>query len=165
MIEGLALQVAQDFANVSEEQIGHLEYQVGMTAPDSLERHLLYALRVSKCVPSLRNLDTLVSRWGVAWSGAAGMGLDAAKASPHSSTIVDFLSNLYHNKFRELAQLTVMTSIENAAKRKSEAAKQKVLDKGVAKLVAAKNAFSFKLPGIDREVQSYVDRIGGFRKP
>ncbi len=162
MVEGLALQVAQNFANVSEEQICQLEYQVGMTAPDSLERHLLYALRVSKCVPNLRNLDTLVSRWGVAQSGAAGMGLDAARGSPHWSTIADFLSKLYRDKFHELAQQTVTTSIENAAKRKSEAAKQKVLDKGVAILVAAKDAFSFD---VQCEVQSYIDRIDGFRKP
>lgn len=51
MLEGLALQIVQRFAEVSEQQIAELEYQVGMKAPDSLERHLLYALRVSRCVP------------------------------------------------------------------------------------------------------------------
>jgi hypothetical protein len=164
MIDRLSLQVAQNFANVSEQQIAELEYQVGMTAPDSLERHLLYALRVSKCVPSLRNLDTLASRWGVAHRGAGGMGLDAAKSSPASSTIVDFLRSLYRDKFRELAQQTVAIAIENGAKRKGNAAKQKVLDKGIATLVAARNAFSSDLPGLHQEVQTYIDHIEGFRK-
>ncbi len=163
MIEGLALRVAQDFANVSEQQIAELEYQVGVTALDSLELHLLYALRVSKCVPDLRKLDTLASRWGVAHRGAGGMGLNAAKSSPDWSTIVDFLSKLYQDKFRELAQQTVTKAIENGAKRKSNTAKQKVLDKGVATLITARNSFSSDLPGIYQEVQAYIDRIDGFR--
>ena len=163
MIEGLALQVAQNFANVSEQQIAELEYQVGMTALDSLERHLLYALRVSKCVPDLRKLDTLASRWGAAHRGAGGMGLDAAKSSRDWSTIVDFLSKLYQDKFRELAQETVTKAIENGAKRKSNTAKQRVLDKGVATLITARNSFSSDLPGLHQEVQAYIDRIERFR--
>jgi hypothetical protein len=163
MIERLALQVAQNFANVSEQQIAELEYQVGMYALDSLERHLLYALRVSKCVPDLRKLDTLASRWGVAHRGAGGMGLDAAKSSPDWSTIVDFLSKLYQDKFRELAQETVTKAIENGAKRKGDTAKRKVLDKGIATLIAARNAFSSDLPSLQQEVQAYIDQIEGFR--
>jgi hypothetical protein len=163
MIEGLSLQVAKNFANMLEQQIAELEYKVGMAAPDSMERHLLYALRVSKCVPSLRNLDTLVSRWGVAHRGAGGMGLDAAKSSPDWSTIVDFLRSLYHDKFRELAQQTVTMAIEKGAKRKGNAAKEKVLDKGIATLVAARNVFSSDVPGLHEEVQTYIDRIEGFR--
>jgi hypothetical protein len=163
MIDGLSLQVAQNFANVSEQQIAELEYQVGITTPDSLERHLLYALRVSKCVPSLRNLDTLASRWGVAHCGAGGMGLNAAKHSPAWSSVVDFLSSLYRDKFCELAKQTVATTIENGAKRKGDTAKRKVLDKGIATLIAARNAFSSDLPSLQQEVQAYIDQIEGFR--
>jgi len=164
MIEGLALQVVQNFDDMSEDQIAQLEQQVAMTAPNSLECHLLYALRVSRCVPGLRNLDTLASRWGVARCGARGIGLDAAMTSPHWSAIVDFLSKLYHEKFRELAQRTVTMAIENAAKRKSEAAKQKVLNKGVAALIAARNAFRSDLPSLDQETQGYIQRIEEVQK-
>ncbi|PYJ70006.1 MAG: hypothetical protein E6J54_28360 [Deltaproteobacteria bacterium] len=164
MIEGLALQVAQNFRNVSEQQIAELEQKVIMTAPNSLECHLLYALRVSRCVPGLRNLDTLASRWGVARRGAGGMGLDAATTSPDWSAIVDFLIKLYLEKFREMAQRTVTMAIEKAAKRKSEAAKQKVLEKGVATLIAARNAFRCDLPSLDQETQGYIQRIEEVRQ-
>ena len=129
MSEGYALRVARDFANVSEQQIAELEYQVEVTALDSLEFHLLYALRVFKCVPDLRKLDTLASRWGVAHRGAGGMGLDAAKSSPDWSTIVDFLTKLYQDKFRELAQQTVTKTIENEPNGKATPRSRKSLTK------------------------------------
>lgn len=164
MIDGLAAQVVQTFSEVSEAQIAQLEQQVLMAAPNSLERHLLYALRVSRCVPNLRNLGTLVSRWRVARCGAGSSGLDAAKNSPYWPTIVEFLRKLYADKFRELAQQTVTTAIENAGKRKGAALRQKVLDKALATVVDAGNAFSSELPGLHEEVQVYADRIEGFRK-
>lgn len=164
MIDGLAAQVVQNFSEVSEAHIAQLEHQVLLAAPNSLERHLLYALRVSRCVPNLRNLGTLVSRWRVARCGAGSSGLDAAKSSPYWTAIVEFLRKLYADKFRELAQQTVTTAIEKAGKRKGDALRRKILDKALATVVDAGNAFSSDLPSLHEDVHAYTDRIEGFRK-
>lgn len=159
MIDGLALQVVRNFPEVSEVQIAQLEQQVLMAAPNSLERHLLYALRVSSCVPRLRNLGPLVSRWKIARGGAGSVGLDAAKSSPYWTTVCEFLRKLYADRFRELAEQTVITAIEKAAKRKSDALRQKALDKALATVVDAGNAVGSDLPGIHEDIQAYTDRI------
>lgn len=163
LFEGAALRIVQNFANVSEQDIGLLEHQVAMTQTGSLESHLLYALRVSKCVPNLRKVETLASRWSVARSGASDMGLDAAKGSPHWSTVREFLLKLYRDKFSELAQHTVATTIETASKRKSASAKQRVLDKAVATLMAVENALSADFPRVREEVKACLGKIEQFK--
>jgi hypothetical protein len=163
MYDGIACQIVQNFANVSEQEIALLEHQVAMTEPGSMESHLLYALRVSKCLPSLRKVETLASRWGVACSGAADTGLDAAKNSPHWATVRGFLIKLYREKFSELALYTVSTTIETASKRKSASAKQRVLDKGVASLVVAMRALNADFPDIRDEIKTCLDQIEQFK--
>jgi hypothetical protein len=49
-MEAIVEQIVQNFGTISEQQICELEFQVATKNPGSLERHLLYALRVSKCV-------------------------------------------------------------------------------------------------------------------
>ena len=48
------------------------ENEVRKAFPHSEECGLLYALRVSRCVPDLKSLKTLASRWLVAGSLKAG---------------------------------------------------------------------------------------------
>jgi hypothetical protein len=163
MMEAIVEQIVQNFGTISEQQICELEFQVATKNPGSLERHLLYALRVSKCVHNLRKLDTLVSRWGVAHCGAGGMGLDAAKTSPQWAMVAAFLTKLYDGKFAELVKETVTTTIDVASKRKNNTAKQKALDKGIGTLRAAVKGLSADYPALDNEVKPYLAKIEQFR--
>jgi hypothetical protein len=155
--------VLEKFSTLSEATIARKDMQVGIMDPQSLERHLLYALRVSRCVPTLRKLETLVSRWGVARSGASGFGLDGGQASPNWHAVQQFLVSLYEDKFQELAFETTSMALEVASKRKSKALREKALMKALASVEQAADAVAQDLPGVRTHARACADRISAAR--
>jgi hypothetical protein len=126
--EEITAYVLAHFDDVTEEQIGKFERDVAIACPNSYESGLLYALRVSKCVPTLKSFKTLNSRWGLAHSGTRGDGgFVAATRSPNYQATHDFLAKRYGDRVEELCREIVAKAENAAANRKTESARCNVL--------------------------------------
>ena len=127
-----------NFDTVTEEQIGQFERDVAQACRYSPESGLLYALRVSKCVPTLKSFKTLGSRWGTAFSGPRGAGgLIGGTDSPNYRTTHDFLVKLYSDRVEELCREIVANAEKDAVNRKTESARCNVLYAAIGKIEQA----------------------------
>ncbi len=96
---------------------------------------LLYAFRVSKCVPRVTRFETLASRWSVACFGPRGVvGLFAGQDSVNYHRAYEFLAALFLTRFRELARAVAEKAEGSAAKRKSVAAKENIYYTAISKI-------------------------------
>jgi len=133
--EQLVPYLIEHFSEATEEQISRVEHEVFRGCPTNPEKALLYAFRVSKCVPRVTTFKTLGSRWRVACSGPRGkVGLLAGRHSANYRRAHKFLSSLYLKRFWELAKAIADKADDSAAKRKSASAKRNVYNAAIRKI-------------------------------
>lgn len=133
--EQLVPHIMDHFDEAAEHEIAAVEVEVGRACPRSPEVALLYAFRVSKCVPRVTTFGTLASRWRTACSGPRGaVGLLAGRHSGNYRQTYEFLSSLYLKRFCELAKAITDKAEDSAAKRKSASAKQNVYNAAIRKI-------------------------------
>ncbi len=131
-----------------------------MVQHHSPEIHLLYALRVSKCVPTVKSVKTLASRWSIAnWGPKASSGLQNGSQSSHWGLVNGFLSNLYLQRFHELCEEAANKANETAAKRKTPTAKESTYQKAIDKIVSAATEFGEDLPGLHETKIRWIDYL------
>jgi len=130
--------VVNHFDAVSEEQIGQWERDVARASPDNPESGLLYALRISKCVPTVKSFKALDSRWRTACNGVRGLsGSIGGAGFPNRRATEDFLVKLYADRVEELCQEIVAKAEEESAKRKTGAARCTTLYDAIDKIEQA----------------------------
>lgn len=117
-----------NFDEMTEEQIGQFERNVAKACPYSSERGLLYALRVSKCVPALKSFKAIAARWETAYNGTKGTGgFIGGMGSPNEQGTYDFLVALYSRRLNELSEEIVAKAEQGVATRKAPSAKSKAI--------------------------------------
>jgi len=133
--EQLVPYLIEHFSEATEEQISAVEHEVFRGCPRHPEKALLYAFRVSKCVPRVKTFKTLGARWRTACSGPRGaVGLLAGRHSANYRRAYEFLSCLYLKRFWELAKAVADKADDSAAKRKSASAKRNVYNAAIRKI-------------------------------
>ena len=137
--------IVEHFAELSEQDIGQAEQAEQQECPVfSAEQGLLYALRVSKCVPTLKKVKTLASRWDVANTGGKNYsgGLALRHLSPDGPMVWDLLCGLYLQQFDALCSEGVAKALDRASRRKSVEARLKVLDKAIDEIADSETEFA-----------------------
>jgi len=130
--EDITRYVVSHFAEVSEKQIADASLAILTVNPHSPQIHLLYALRVSKCVPTLKHINTLASRWSAANRGPqGGGGLQDGRESREWEVVNGFLGNLYLRRFHGLCEEAAGKAKETASKRSTAAAKANAYQKAI----------------------------------
>jgi hypothetical protein len=130
--------VIRHFTEITENEIGQAERQLSGRKLYMAEECLLYALRISKCVPTLKSFKTLDSRWGIAYSGPkCTSGLINGMTSPNYQTTHDFLMNLYSERLEELCREIVAKAEKNSVTRKTTSSKCNVLYAAMDKIEQA----------------------------
>jgi predicted RNA-binding Zn-ribbon protein involved in translation (DUF1610 family) len=133
--EQLVPYIVDNFDEAAEHQIAAAQAQVRQVCPQSPEVALLYAFRVSKCVPRVTNFETLASRWRTACFGPRGAaGLFAGRDSVNYRRAYEFLASIYLKRFCELVRATVDKAEHAAANRKSISAKENVYFAAIRKV-------------------------------
>jgi hypothetical protein len=149
----------RNFDKTTEAQLAKAEYEVKLVVRNSPESGLLYAMRVSKCVPRITTFKTLASRWRVANYGPRLIGgMCSAKCSRSYGPTYEFLTSLYLGRFRELARDLVVTAENTALERKTLSAKQNVLVSAMGKIRAGRDNL-LELPGIRDEANRWLEHL------
>ncbi len=165
--EEITRYVVSRFARVSEKTIADLSLEILRVQPHSPEIHLLYALRVSKCIPTLKAVSTLASRWSIANRGPQGnSGLQNGRQSSDWELVNRFLTNLYLQRFHELCEEVASKADETAAKRKTPTAKESAYQRAINKILEGAAEFVDDLPGLHETKTRWIDRLkslGGSR--
>jgi len=150
--------IIDNFYRVETSDFSNFEKAVSRMNPNTPERGLIYALRVSAVLPTLKSLKTLESRWQTANSGAAGRGLTSSERARNYKRVYAFLQSEYlshadrilaeeEGKFRE--------KIENAA---TDRSRLSAMESWIRKLDESKGLFVYELPGFDALVDTYIQR-------
>jgi DNA polymerase III epsilon subunit-like protein len=134
--------IIDQFEYATEQAIGEYERDLLKASQAELERSLLYALRVSKCVPEVKTMKTLASRWSTACSGAGGYGLFLAKNSANYNRVFQLLKEMYLQRFAELSHEIVSKASTSAQKRKSVKAKQNAFIRAGERIEKATDEFA-----------------------
>jgi hypothetical protein len=153
--EQLVPHVLENFYALTETDISGFERLLGRVSPRNSELHLLYALRVSKCVPGIKSFDTLASRWGVACVGAGGAGLVNGATSPNYRATYAFLAALFSERFSELCRELIAKAEQTAIARKTLTSKRKVYEQAIHKIANAKNIL-LDLPAIESQADNWL---------
>lgn len=134
--EQIAPYVVEHFDAAAENEIVQAEHQVMGARPFSPELGLLYALRVSKCVPTLKSFKTLGSRWNVASGVSSGglMGLICGLPSPNHDLVKDFLTRLYLRRFCDLAKEIALKAEAAAIRAATEEKRSDAFYKAISKI-------------------------------
>lgn len=140
--EQITLFVLDHFDELTEQNIGDFEREVGRLCPLSDERGLLYALRVSKCVRTLTSFKTVASRWNVAFGmntspNRPPQGLFAGLGSPNHDKTALFLARTYTIRVDQLCRELVEKAEFRAANSKTASAKRKSLEVACNKIQEA----------------------------
>jgi hypothetical protein len=141
--------VVEQFDRLSEKEIGKAESIVQGLRGGYAEAQLLYALRVSKCVPTLKSLKTLASRWSTANVGAGAAGLQMGRDAKNWQLVSSFLARLYLKHYKQLCLDLVSKTKQAVADRKSPQARSNVVNKAIALVNEAHQEFSYQLPGLN----------------
>jgi hypothetical protein len=123
--------VLQQWHTFTEIDIAKAEELCRRHFPNADEQHLLYALRISHCVPTLRQLKPLASRWNRATGRSLDKiikGADDAQGCDQYPFVIDKLEQLYLHHYHLICESLVAAAIEKAAKRKSIDAQVSVLE-------------------------------------
>ena len=152
-------QIIANYDHITEFEISNMDNQLFETAPFIAERGLLYALRISLCLPQIKNLNILASRYNTTCAGAGGMGLLASKRSHSYQLTYDFLAKKYLEKFVKLADNIFQDAKTAAENRKTKQAKITVFNKAKNKIKDSKTAFECKLPDLDSAVEALENQI------
>ena len=163
MAQSDVVTVVANFDSMSEADIAALENGPSGLARPREERALLYALRVSRCVPNLRRLPTLASRVGVAHRGAGGFGLDGARASPHWQVVRDFLASLYIARFDTLAEELVRQT--ESAVRAGRGSKRDAVrvERATQELKAAVEVIAADVPIVRQHADRWIESLSALQ--
>ncbi len=156
--------VLASFDQITEGEIASAEHAGLSDGLPEAERSLLYALRVSHCVPRLTKIATLASRWGIANSGAGGAGLESAKESPNWASVHAFLADLYLRRFDSLADLLVREAEAGFAGSVSTEGDTSVVDRALDALNAGVGAFTRELQNLPVHAQRWTDALHALRE-
>ncbi len=153
--------VVENYGYISEFEIGDLEAELLSLLKYEEERALLYALRVSKCVDSIKTLKTLVSRFNTAACEHGGSyGFEAAITSEHYHQVKEFLSSKYIAKFREIVTESIINKTsETVAKRKTKQAKINAWRKAETDILETIKAFKFEPTGLAMTTATLIGEI------
>ena len=155
--------VIEQFEVVSEKEIGDAEAEIINTKDAEKERALLYALRVSKIVPKIKNMKSLSSRWNTACEGTTGYGLNYAIKSLHHQRVLIFLSQIYLQRFAELTNEMILKASSMADTRKTLQAKQNAFVRVINNLKKYYDEiFEYELPGLKEQIDFTVKFINSF---
>ena len=164
-IDEITQYLVSHFSDVTEDEIARAADAILMVQSHSPEYHLLYALRVSKCVPRLKSIKTLASRWSTANTGPrSSSGLQNGRQSSHWGLVNGFLSNLYLQRFHELCEETANKASETAAKRKTSTAKESAYQKATDKIADGAADFGEDLPGLHETKTRWIDYVESLAK-
>lgn len=162
MAQSVILTLLANFDSMSEADIAALENgPSGLSRPRE-ERALLYALRVSRCVPTLKKLPTLASRVGIAHRGAGGFGLDAARASPHWQVVREFLSSLYLARFNTLAG-ELLRQTESAVRVRRGLKPTVRIERATQELNEAVESIATDIPAIRKHADRWIRSLSSLR--
>jgi hypothetical protein len=145
----------REVANIEAMAAGYFEDYMGSStralAPEgylALVRsniHILYALRVSKVIDTVTSLQTLASRWRVAWGAGVFHGSDRnvtglffADKLPIRDKALRFLWAKYAERFAALAWTEVESAESKAKARKSPTAKRNIYVRAASRIANAK---------------------------
>ena len=107
--------VLAHYDRLTEAQMAEIERELArFSLPDA---SLLYALRISKCVPKIKTYQKLAGRWEAANYGAGGAGLQGADSSEHFDRVRTFLVGLYLKRFHRLCERLIKKGHAAAGKR------------------------------------------------
>lgn len=140
--------IVEHFDEISEQEIGKAETEVKRAKGNHPEASLLYALRVSKCVPTLKSFKTLASRWSTANCGVGAAGLQFAQGAKNWQLVNDFLTQLYLKRYETICADLIQKTAATIAKRKSEQAKLNAIQKASDKISEASSEFMYELPDL-----------------
>jgi len=165
MSKSPVIDVLAAFESLTEQEIATREHQALLDGVPGPERALLYALRVSTCLPKLRKLETLASRWGVAHGRPDRTGLLAGVSSPNYERVRNALVQMYLYRFDELAgELVAETGSSKASTperlRKATERAKALLDAVVAQFVPEPPGLSSKKARWRAALDSAADAAG-----
>ena len=158
--------VLANYDRATDFGIADAEHQLLLAEPFSPDAGLLYALRISVCLPTLKKLNTLASRYNTACLGAGNMGLLTSKRSQHYQKVYEFLADRFLRKFTELADEYIQNAQCDESKCTSKKAKLNCWYVAKEIIQKSREAFEHKLPGLDgvieafeTEIQNEIERI------
>jgi DNA polymerase-3 subunit epsilon len=155
--------VIEQFEVVSENEIGGSEAELVAIKDAEEERALLYALRVSKIVPKIKSMKSLANRWNTACEGAAGYGLNYGTKSSHHQRVLNFLSEIYLQRFAELTNEMILKASNTADARKTLKAKQNSFIRVIDNLKKYYDEFfEYELPGLKGQIDFATNFIKSF---
>lgn len=153
------------FYEATESEISAAEHEIKRNRRGNVEPHLLYALRVSKCVPKVTTFKTLASRWRVANEGPRiTSGIGAAGGSPNQLLVFDFLTNLYVQRFFGLCKQLANKTVDSVDKRKTPAAKLKVFENAIERIHAGAAEFDPEPRGLHKIVKDWTNYLKSLAK-
>ena len=151
-------EVLERFHEISEQSIGDVERSLTGTRWSD-QKHLMYALRVSWCVPTLKTFKTLGSRWHIMQTGGRGhTGLIAAMGAMHSASVEAFLTRLYRDRFAELVREIATKAEQTSAARRSADAKVNALLKGCERIEKG-GLDAIEIPDLDSIAQQWIEYL------
>jgi hypothetical protein len=147
--------VLANYERATEYGIADAERQLRAVNPFSPDRGLLYALRISVCLPRIRKLDTLASRYNT----AENRGLLRSRESPYYQKVYDFLTDKYLCRFVELADEVYQEAQKTAGQRVTKEAKVKVLYDTQEKIFNSMQLFEHVFVSLEGATDSFLKQI------
>ena len=124
--------VLKCYDEITEKDIGELENKLMLNDYTNPDQHLLYALRVSKCIPSIMSKSTLKSRMQATLYGPQeSSGLSMGRSSKYATNVTDFLKLRYQKRLAELTDNSTHTGMTSNNLEGKELEKQGKVDAAV----------------------------------
>lgn len=154
--------VLRQYDELSERDLGAIEHELLKHQPRSTDRFLVYALRVSKCVPTLKTITKLPRRWEAAHFGPRGTGgILATDEGAERNAVVSFLQSTYLQRLHGLGAAICEANLQRIAKARTNDARRRILESTERLIVDTSLDFSPSLPGAFEDARKMVDT---FRK-
>ena len=150
--------IVANFENISTSDYSNFEKVLAKSSPRSIERDLIYALRVSEVLPTIKSFKTLESRWATAHCGAGASGLELGRKSRNYRLVYEFLTKHYLNHAARLLETEhekFRMKLEGA---KTEKTKEKYRESRRTKLKEIRASFSYELLGLDELITDHISR-------
>ena len=149
--------IVDNFLKVGTKDYSTFERTITRAAPRSLERELVYALRVSSVLPTLTNLKTLASRWDTAHCGAGASGLELGRASHNFTLVYDFLTRQYLEHVQRILESEQAAFRGKHQQAATDKARETTRQKWLEKLITYRTLFSYQLNGLDHLIERYTN--------
>lgn len=158
--ESVTLYIVQHHAQMKPADWVRLESAVRRRAHGGSQSHLIYALRVSSVLPTLKKLEALASRWSVANCGAGDAGLCAvSRREPNRELVQTHLQALYLDTLRRLLAAARSAHEARLVKARSDKTRAAEIEKWRSALADARTSFVPELPGARDLIESELASI------